>query len=269
MRAISTVALALITLAAGTTLVRAQRADSSMAGRDPHAAQPERPTVATPASTVAPGWIELETGVERDRLDGTHAFFTPTLLKVGVAEGIQLDLIGSFQHVAGVAPAYSGVGDASIAVKWRALEKAPVLGDFAVQPSLKLPTGSAAHGTGTGTTDVQLLVISSHDWGDYALDLNAAYTRRSGNGSEAPKNSTLWTVSGGGPVYHALGWVAEFYGYPRTTGPAGEDGIVAFLTGPTFAIEKWIVLDAGFIVPLTGPQPHALYAGLTWNIGKL
>src|SRR5207247_3724752 len=27
---------------------------------DPHAAQPERPTVATHAGTVAPGWIEIE-----------------------------------------------------------------------------------------------------------------------------------------------------------------------------------------------------------------
>ena len=76
-------------------------------------------------------------------------------------------------------------------------------------------------------------------------------------------------MSFGAPVYRKLGWVAELYGYPRTTGPAGEDGIVAFLTWPTFAIEKWIVLDAGAIFPLTGAQPHALYAGLTWNIGKL
>jgi hypothetical protein len=34
-------------------------------------------------------------------------------------------------------------------------------------------------------------------------------------------------------------------------------------------LEKWLVLDAGAIVPLAGPQPHAWYAGLTWNVGKL
>jgi hypothetical protein len=34
-------------------------------------------------------------------------------------------------------------------------------------------------------------------------------------------------------------------------------------------VEKWLVFDAGAIFPLTGAQPHALYAGLTWNIGKL
>src|SRR5207248_820985 len=35
--------------------------------RDPHEVQPERPTVATHAGTVAPGWIELEWGSEWDR----------------------------------------------------------------------------------------------------------------------------------------------------------------------------------------------------------
>ena len=29
-----------------------------------------------------------------------------------------------------------------------------------------------------------------------------------------------------------------------------------------------LVLDAGGIVPLSGPQPKALYLGLTWNLGR-
>jgi hypothetical protein len=245
------------------------KSDSSAAPVNPHDAQPERPTVATHAGTVAPGWVELETGVERDHLDGAHTFFTPTVLKLGIVPRVQLEIGSSFQHLSGAIPDYSGIGDASAALKWRALEHAPVLGDFALQPSLKLPTGSAEHGSGTGTTDVGLLLISSHDWGDYALDINFGYTRRSGDGTRAPRDATLWTVSGGGPVYKSLGWVAEVFGYPRTTGPAGEDGIVAFLTGPTYEIAKWFVVDAGAIIPLTGSQPHSLYAGLTWNIGKL
>lgn len=264
--------LAALGVMATVGISRAQATDSSAAFRtssNPHDAQPERPTVATHAGTVAPGWVELEAGVERDQLDGAHALFTPTVLKIGIVPRVQLDLLGSFQHLSGTIPDYSGIGDVSVALKWRALEKVPVLGDFALQPSLTLPAGSAEHGTGTGTTGASLLLISSHDWGDYALDINAGYTRRSGDGSAAPKNATLWTVSFGAPVYEKLGWVAELYGYPRTTGPAGEDGIIAVLTGPTFEIEKWIVLDAGVIVPVIGAQPHALYAGLTWNIGKL
>jgi hypothetical protein len=182
---------------------------------------------------------------------------------------VQLELASAFVHFSGSTPDYSGIGDVSAALKWRIVDKAPVIGDFALQPSLKLPSGSALHGTGTGTTDVGLLLISSHDVGNYALDINAGYTRRSGDGSQAPKDATLWTVSAGGPVYKSLGWVAEVFGFPRMTGPAGSDGTIAFLTGPTVEIQKWLVLDAGAIIPLGGPQPHAFYAGLTWNIGKL
>jgi hypothetical protein len=252
-----------------TRAALAQVSDSSTAPGDPHAAQPERPTVATHAGTVAPGWVELETGVQRDDFHGAHTFFTPTVLKLGVAPRVQLELASAFVHLSGSNPDYSGIGDASAALKWRVLEHAPFLGDFAFQPSLKLPSGSALHGTGTGTTDVGLLLISSHDFGEYALDINAGYTRRSGDGTQAPRDATLWTVSGGGPVYGALGWVAEVFGFPGTTGPAGGAGTVSFLTGPTLEVEKWLVLDLGAIIPLGGPAPHSFYAGLTWNIGKL
>jgi hypothetical protein len=268
----STIGWAAIVVVAVASIVRegrAQSSDSAAAAQDPHAAQPERPTVATHAGTVAPGWVEIEAGVESDHLEGAHALLTPTVLKFGIVPRVQLELAGSFQHLSGTNPRHSGIGDVGAALKWRALEHAPVLGDFALQPSLKLPSGSASRGTGTGTTDVGLLLISSHDWGGYALDVNAGYTRRSGDGTVAPKDATLWTVSGGGPVYESLGWVVEFFGFPRTTGPAGENGTAALLTGPTFEVAKWLVLDAGAIVPLAGPQPHALYAGLTWNIGKL
>ena len=231
---------------------------------NPRAVQPERPTVATHAGTVAPGYAELETGVERDQPgDGTLAVSVPSVLKIGLAPRAQLSLGAPLTGSTGTP---FGLGDVSVGVKWRVLDDRPLLRDVAVLPSVKLSTGGDR---GTGTTDVGLLLISSHDWGDYALDLNAGYTHRSGDGSQAPKDATLWTVSAGGPVYESLGWVAEVFGFPGTTGPAGNRGTAAFLTGPTFTVAKWLVLDAGGIIPLTGPQPRAFYAGLTWNIGKL
>ena len=275
-RATAQVTLAFVIVASSAALGRAQSSNSAAVGKDsaqsaadPRAAQPERPTVATHAGTVAPGWVEIETGVERDDFHGARVLLTPTVLKFGIVPRVQLEVAGSFQHQSGTLPDYSGIGDVSAALKWRVLEHAPVLGDFALQPSLKLPSGSASNGTGTGTTDVGLLLISSHDWGDYALDVNVGYVRRSGDGTVSPKDATLWTVSSGGPIHESLGWVVELFGYPRTTGPVGVDGTVALLTGPTYTLERWLVLDAGAIVPLTGPQPHAWYAGLTWNIGKL
>jgi hypothetical protein len=89
-----------------------------------------------------------------------HTLLTPTVLKLGVAPRVQLEIASSFIHHSGTAPDYSGIGDASAALKWGVAEKAPVIGD-------------------------------------YALDINAGYTRRSGDGSKARRNATLWTVSGG------------------------------------------------------------------------
>ena len=125
---------------------------------NPRAVQPERPTVATHAGTVARGYAELESGVERDRLD---------------------------------------------------------------------------------------------------------------DGTRAPRSATLWTVSSGLPVRGPLGWALEVYGYPGTSGPAGAPPIVALLAGPTLAVRPTLALDVGFITPLAGPQPHALYAGLVTNFGRV
>jgi hypothetical protein len=234
---------------------------------DPHAVQPERPTVATHAGTVAPGWIEVEAGAEFDRfLDRTHGASLPIVTKIGVASNVQMSIFGI-----GIRPPGEhglGFGDLGVGVKWRLFDKPGPLGRFAIQPGVTLPTGSSDAGTGTGTTDVGVLVISSHDLGPVALDLNAGYTRRSGNGAIAPRNATVWTISFGGPAAGSVGWVAELYGYPATSGPAGAASIVAVLFGPTLQLRRWLAFDAGAIIRLTGPQPRAFYVGGVYNIGR-
>jgi hypothetical protein len=255
---------AVLALAALPGLARAQEA-----APDPRVVQPERPTVATHAGTVAPSYLELESGLELDRLHGAHTLTTPTLLKVGIARRLQLDLAGTFVHTSGTLPTESGAGDASIGFKWRLADHLPVLGRFAVQPTLKFPTGSARRGTGTGTTDGGLLLISSHEFGPLALDVNVGYTRRSGDGSAAPRSATFWTVSTGWAVAGPLGWATEIFGLPATSGPAGQRSTVALLAGPTAQPCRWLALDLGLIVPLAGPQPHAFYTGLVWNLGRL
>ena len=238
------------------------------APRDPHAVQPERPTVATHAFTVAPGWVEIEAGAERDGYPaGSPGTVAPVVVKVGVARGLQLDLVGALLHPP--QGSATGIGDLALALKWHLLEGAPVLGDFSVQPSVKLPTAPSASGLGTGTTDVAILLISSHAWGPVSADFNVGYTQRSGSGALAPRSATLWTASFGGSAFRRMGWVAEVYGYPGTSGPAGQAPIVALLAGPTLLARDWLAFDAGVIVPIRGPQPRAVYAGTVWNVGKL
>jgi hypothetical protein len=246
-------------LAIATSLTVAAPQLHAQDTRNPHDAQPERPTVATHAGTVAPGWFEIETGVERDHVaPGISSLATPTLLKFGVAPRVQFDV--TLTTVQPSSSQSTGVGDGGIGLKWRLAEGLPVLGDFAIQPSVKFPTGSVNRGTGTGTTDGSLLLISSHVIGPVALDVNTGMTRR-GDGT----NAGLWTVSTGTTINGPFAWAAELFGSPGLSGARPSAG---FLTGPTYAVHAWFVVDAGVILNVAGSQSPAAYAGLTWNVGR-
>lgn len=234
---------------------------------DPHAVQPERPSVATHAGTVAPEWLEIETGLEIDGLEGSgNSIGIPTALKLGLAPGLQLGL-----SLPGSRPdgSTAGIGDLSAGVKWRLFDGAAVVHDLAVLSAVKLPTGSTGAGRGTGTTDLSLLLISSRTVGIVSLDLNIGYTIRSGSGRNAPTHSSMWAVAVGLPVRGPLGLAAEISGLPATSGPAGAPGTIEVLAGPTLLVRPWLAFDAGVILPLSGPQPHAIYAGGVLNAGRL
>jgi hypothetical protein len=246
-----------------TPSLRAQNEPADSTKRNPHAVQPERPTVATHAGTVARGWIELEEGGEWDKgSDGVRSFVAPTNLKIGLASRAQLNVLFNLVRYP-IAGGSLEMGDITLGIKYRIVEDDRILGDFAVLPAVKLPGGPA----GTGTTDFSLLLISSHQLGPVAMDLNVGQTRRTGDGTEAPKTAGLWTASFGFPVSGPLGGTLEVFGYPRTTGPLGTKAIAALLVGPTFLVREWLALDAGIIAPITGPQPRAFYAGFVWNFG--
>jgi hypothetical protein len=246
----------------------AQTPGNDSTRRDPHAVQPERPTVATHAGTVATGWIELEEGGEWDKLPGgANSFVAPSNLKIGLASRAQLNLLINVIKFSAVRGGSPTLGDLTIGVKYRIVENDRWLGDFAILPAVKLPTAPTATGAGTGTTDFSLLLISSRHLGPVALDLNVGQTRRSGDGSQVPIRARIWTASFGFPISGPLGAVAEVFGYPRTSGPQGAEATAALLVGPTFTVREWLALDTGLITPLAGPQPHAVYAGFVWNFG--
>ena len=229
---------------------------------DPRAVQPERPSVATHAGTVAPGYVEIETGVETDRNpDNTHALLIPTVVKIGVAPRAQLSIVAPLVRATDVS---LGFGDVGAGVKWRFTDGG-ALGRVAVLPSITWSTGDR----GTHTNAVGLLLIDSRSIGPVSLDLNAGLTRHSGDGTTTPRTTTVWTASSAIPVAGSVGWQLECFGYPGTHGPAGSAPIVAILTGPTLGAWRSLAFDTGVIVPIAGPQPKAWYAGVVANLGSL
>jgi len=225
--------------------------------------------VATHAYAVAPGYVELEAGFQRQQ-EGALAnrLAIPLLLKIGLSERVQLDLAPGLSRDAQGGGAKSGVTDFVVGVKWRLTDDAPVIGAFAMQGTVSLPTGSPESGRGSGKAAVNLLAISSHRFGPLSLDINAGYTRLGGESAVAPRDSTVWTVSTGFPVAGRIGWVAELYGFPGTSGPNGQPPVVAALTGPTLTLSPSFVLDAGATFDVSRFGGTAIYGGLTWNIGR-
>jgi hypothetical protein len=233
---------------------------------DPRSVQPERPTVATHAHTVAPGYVELEAGTQGDRLArDARAYGAPIVWKIGLASHVQVNI--ATPAVFSTSDRSSGAGDVGIGVKWRLLDHHPLLGDFAVLPAVKLPTGSTRRGTGTGSTDVGFMAISSHTFGPVAMDLNAGYTRVGSTSGTSATDAALWTASFGFPVAGRMSWVAELFGQPIIDGSTTQS-TVAVLTGPTFLVSTALGLDLGVITPVRGDMPNAIYAGLVWNLGR-
>ena len=261
-----TAALAALAVLASPRSAGAQAA----APVNPHAAQPERPTVATHAYTVAPGWIEIEAGAQRQKAGAlADRLAVPVVVKIGLGERFQLGLAPGWQREAQGGGAEAGITDVLVAVKWRLTEDAPVVGAFAIQPALSFPTGSADSGRGSGEAAFNVLLISSHRFGPVSLDVNAGYTRLGGESASAPRDSTVWAVAAALPIAGRVGWAAEVYGYPGTSGPNGGPPVVALLTGPNVTVRQSLVLDAGAIFDIEGFGGTSVYVGLTWNIGRL
>lgn len=232
---------------------------------DPRLVQPERPTVATHAHTVAPGYVEIESGIEGDRAGaGKRAYFAPTVTKIGLTSHLQLNV--STPVVFSGPGQSTGIGDVGVGLKWRVLDDNPVLGDFALLPSLKIPSGSVSDNTGTGTYDVGITVIASYDIAGVAMDLNAAYSRIGSTATTSSSKAALWTASFGAPVAGKLSWVLEFFGQPTIDG-SGAPSTAAILTGPTYLVMPSLNLDVGLIAPFRGDIPNAIYAGIVWNLG--
>ena len=230
----------------------------------PRAVQPERPSVATHAGTVAPGYAEFESGVERDAPgDGTYSVVDPIAAqdRPRSAHAARPATAEYWRDGHDLRPRRRrGRGEVA-----RERGPSPAAGRRRAAATQASDGRSARHGDdGRESTAHQLAHHRTREprpqrRGDVAH----------GQRTRAPKSSTLWAAAAGIPVRGGLGWALEMYGYPGTRGPAGNAPLVAVLTGPTFVVRPELALDFGTIVPLTGPQAHALYGGVVTSVGRV
>src|SRR5689334_22755332 len=109
--------IASLLIACGADFASGQSTPAKDTSSNPRAVQPERPTVATHAFTVRPGYLEIETGGERDQFSpGETGLGFPTVFKIGLAERAQLSINVPVTKQPGGS---AGIGDFSVGIKYR------------------------------------------------------------------------------------------------------------------------------------------------------
>ena len=224
----------------------------------PWTANPERPTVATHAYTVAPGYAELEQGVRAFGLRHFSEFTAWDVnLKIGLDRGLQLGLFGLPYARSG---AGGGMGDVGVALKL-SRELSPKAA-VAIVPAVTVPTGDNSRGHGAGRTLVGLVGVFSADLSDGGglhFDANAGPVSI---GAGKPQ----WFTSIGLSVGGSVGVATELFNY-TSGGAAPRQG--GFLAALMIQVSESVVLDVGGVRGLGDESPHQVFVGLTTNLGAI
>jgi hypothetical protein len=225
--------------------------------QSPREANPERPTYATHAYAVAPGYLEVEQGISAA---GPSSFSEETswavALKLGLTPALQAELFGPLyvRNAAG-----GGLGDLGLSLKFR--RDVSSQSSLALIPAVTAPTGSARKGLGAGRVLGSLTGVYSVDLpASFHVDLNAGPAGLGGGAAQ-----WFFSVSGSWGA-GTVGVTGECFDF--TPGGAGSR-FAGVLGALTVRLAPWAVLDAGGQWGTTTNSPNALFAGLTTNVGRV
>jgi hypothetical protein len=241
----------------GAAVVLAGAAPRAAVAQSPRAANPERPTFATHAYAVAPGYIELEQGLAARGVSSLREETSWDVnLKLGISRHAQVAVFG---------PLYartargSGVRDLGAALKLRTELSHRVAG--ALVTTLTAPTGNASEGLGAGGALGGVTAVVSADLpAGFHVDANAG---PQGIGEGAPQ----WFLSlSGARTLGRAGVTVEVFHF--TSGGAGPR-LAGVLGAMTLRLAEWAVVDAGGAVRTTSDTPDQLFVGVTTNLGRL
>jgi hypothetical protein len=157
-------------LLAGVLSLPAARADDDTIN-------PDRPNVANSSQVVGSHRVQLETGVQWDRQRDLEAHVrtltTPTLLRIGVSDALELRLESdgrTIEHASdpgtGVHTVSAGWADLSAGLKWHVADQDGMRPSVGLIAEVALPTGSAGLRGSGFRPSVELPVEwdLGHDW---------------------------------------------------------------------------------------------------------
>jgi hypothetical protein len=236
-------------------------------GDDEPAAVPYRPSVSTPAALSAPGWIEIEAGVQRNRGgEGARRDSLPVTLKLAFTPdwGIRVGSDAWVRARDSEGGRGSGFGDTGIVVKRRfAVDDAQA---FGLEAGVVVPTARHGVGSGSGKPDYGVNAIYSADFGAWHTDLNIVATRLGSVAPDAGRTQWLGAASLSRALSERWGAVAEISG----THQRGESATRQLLLALSYNVSKRLVLDAGAARSLRSGAPDwSAFTGFTWLAARL
>jgi hypothetical protein len=229
------------------------------------AVTPYRPSVSTPAALSAPGWLELEAGVQADRGNASSRRDSlPFTLKLAFTPdwGVRLGGEAWVRQTDDAGGRISGIGDSSIVLKRRfAVNDTSA---FGVEAGVKFPTGR--DGISSGKSDTSINGIYSADLGSYHTDINLVATRLDAIDRNSGRMQTLWAASLSRPLNDQWGLVGELSG----THQRAVDSTTQFLFAASYNVSKALSLDAGVGRRWTSGAPGwSFFSGLTALTGRV
>jgi len=228
-------------------------------------ASPSRPYWDGGAATTQCGILESDFGwLGQPMGGGLRQQMLVSSVRYGLTPRMDLRW-GLIDHISqsggGYAP-LAGAGDQSIAVTYRFFEQARWMPAMAFSYGIKIPFANPAKGFGSGFIDHQLVLIASRDVGRIHLDFDivGTLTGEAAGHDGAPQFGLALTRQ----MSTKLACILESYGGPQ---PGTADRYGAALTGASYSLRPWLVLDGAYVKAYTAGSPRQqLLLGFTYSM---
>ena len=232
------------------------------------AVTPYRPTVSTPAALSAPGWLEVESGLQAvDAGASTYRDSLPYSLKLAFSAdwGVRIGGEAWVRNPIAAGDRVSGVGDTSLVLKRRfALNDQAA---FGVEFGVTAPTARAGAHSGSGKTDYFATGIYSADFAhSLHADINVGVTQLGAADPATSRRQALWAAALQDGLSDKWGLVAELSG----TRQSGVHAPAQILAGATYSPGKRVTWDLGMVRGLTSTTPTwGVFVGTTFLVSRL
>ena len=128
--------------------------------------EPDRPDVTNGTHIVDVGLLQVEVGVQQDRIASQRNTGTPLTLRVGLLDWLELRAgTDGFLHQSDAVSSVNGMGNVQLGAKIRLFADPGGIPVLSVLPTVNLPVASASKGLGTGDSDYTLVVLTGTGFG--------------------------------------------------------------------------------------------------------